>query len=689
MRLPLRESLTVSLCVHLACSLYAADPPKGGAKKLTYQDNILPILREKCLACHDSEKIKGGLDVSSYTKLMEGGGSGAVVKPGDAENSRLFGVIVHKIQPNMPPKSDKLPQAYLDTVKQWIDQGALENSGSKAVAMKPTAEIGLKSVAKGRPEGPPPMPEPGKLSPEPVVVAPRAGAVTAITASPWAPLVAVAGQKQVLLYDSETLNLIGVLPFPYGTPHVLKFSRNGSLLLAAGGRGGQSGRAVVWSVKTGEKIIEVGDETDAVLAADISADQTQIALGGPNKLIRIYSTKDGEKIRDIKKHTDWIYALEYSPDGVLLASADRNGGIFVWEAFTGREYFSLRGHTAAVTDVSWRDDSNILASCSEDATVRLWEMENGGQIKAWGAGAGAESVRFSHDGRLVTCARDRLCRLWDQNGAQQKVFEAFPDLALRCSVTHDNSRVIAGDWSGLIKVFFTADGKPMGTVSNNPPPAADQFAAAMQDLTAKQTAYDASKAGADAANVALQQTNANLAAAQKAAADAVNGVKTTEAALAQAKAASDAAKAVVPVAQSRMAAKEITAKAQAEAAQKVKDAADKAKNDPAMTAELQAAQKLAAQAAAELEAAKKSLADAMNNVNVTAANAVAADKNAAAMKANAAAAPKAVEVRAAELKAATDKANAAQAALNQASTNLLTATKVVVEKFKSLPLPKK
>src|SRR5258708_2391060 len=91
----------------------AADKPV--AKKITYQDNILPILREKCLACHDSEKIKGGLDVSSYTKIMEGGGSGAVVKPGDAESSRLYGTVSHKIQPNMPPKSDKLPQPYLDT----------------------------------------------------------------------------------------------------------------------------------------------------------------------------------------------------------------------------------------------------------------------------------------------------------------------------------------------------------------------------------------------------------------------------------------------------------------------------------------------------------------------------------------------------------------------------------------------
>ena len=70
------------------------------------------------------------------------------------------------------------------------------------------------------------MPSP-KLSLEPLVRTTRANALTALASSPWAPLVAVGGQKQVLLYHSDTLELLGVLPFPEGVPHVLKFSRNG------------------------------------------------------------------------------------------------------------------------------------------------------------------------------------------------------------------------------------------------------------------------------------------------------------------------------------------------------------------------------------------------------------------------------------------------------------------------------
>ena len=46
---------------------------------------------------------------------------------------------------------------------------------------------------------------------------------------------------------------MGILPFPEGVPYVLKFSRNGSLLLAGGGRGAYQGKVVVFDVKTGER----------------------------------------------------------------------------------------------------------------------------------------------------------------------------------------------------------------------------------------------------------------------------------------------------------------------------------------------------------------------------------------------------------------------------------------------------
>src|SRR5262249_1497237 len=218
------------------------------------------------------------IKLATYATLQKVGASGAIVVPGNPDKSRLFLLVDHREEPKMPSASQKIPAEQIALIKLWIEQGARENAGSKVNT--PTAtktDIGLKSVVKGRPEGPPPMPVAGKLKLDPVVVARRPGAILALAASPWAAIVAVGGQKQVILYDTDTGHMLGVLPFEHGQINCVKFSRNGKLLLVAGGRGGQSGKAVLYTVETGEKVLEVGaSESDAILAADLSADQTQI-----------------------------------------------------------------------------------------------------------------------------------------------------------------------------------------------------------------------------------------------------------------------------------------------------------------------------------------------------------------------------------------------------------------------------
>ena len=97
-------------------------------------------------------------------------------------------------------------------------------------------------------------------------------------------------------------------------------------------------------------------------------------------------------------------------------------------------------------------------------------MENGGQIKSWGAhGGGGLSVKFTHDNRLVSCGRDRWVKVWDQNGAQKRALGPLPDVAVRATFAHDGARVIAGDWTGQVPVWTTADGKSVGLLSANPP----------------------------------------------------------------------------------------------------------------------------------------------------------------------------------------------------------------------------
>lgn len=450
----------------IALPVLAADAKPQG--KITYADQIRPIFREHCFNCHNQNKATNDLALDTYERIRKGGASGEAIQPGDPDNSYLWQLVNHQSEPHMPPSQDKMPAAKLDLIKQWIAGGALKDSGSKSEpAKKATVSLAL-STGAAKPSGPAILPE--GLAKQPVTTPAHSGAVTAIAASPWAPVIAVAGQKQISLYHSDSAQLLGILPFPEGIPYVLRFSRSGAVLLAGGGQNVKRGLAVAFDVRTGKRLFEVGDELDAVLAADISPDLSKVALGGPEKVVRVFGAADGRQLYELRKHTDWIYGAEFSPDGVLLATSDRSGGLLVWEAETGREFHNLEGHKGGVTAVSFRDDGNILASGSEDGTIKLWTMEDGKEVKSFGAhGDGVTCIGLTHDGRLVSSGRDRLVKVWDLSGKQLRAFDAMKELAMKAVFTHDGKRVAAGDWSGEIRLWDVESGKQIGTLAANPP----------------------------------------------------------------------------------------------------------------------------------------------------------------------------------------------------------------------------
>jgi mono/diheme cytochrome c family protein len=476
---------TTLFAVSLAAfGLAHAQPPKPDAKKdapkadaVTYKDHVLPVLRKHCLNCHNADKASADLDVSAYQALMNGGASGDAVKAGNPGQSLLYRVTAHEVEPKMPPKGPKIPDADLAVLKKWIESGAPETAVGAAKAAGRKVEIDPVSVTKDKPTGPPPMPV--SLPAVALAKTERAHPVTAMAASPWAPLLAVAGHERVLLYNTDTLKLLGTLPFPERIPHVLRFSRNGKWLLAAGGRGAAAGRVVIWDVATGKRVTEIGEEADIVLAADVSPDHKLVALGGPGKLVKVYDVATGELKRKIKKHTDWVTAIEFSPDGELLASGDRNGGAFVWEAATGGIVFTLGDHKDAVTALSWRADSQMLASASEDGRVILWYAEDGFPTRSINAQVapsgpvrgkmpGVLSVSYARSGELVTCGRDNTARVWKADGNMASKLEGFTDVPSKVVFSHDGGRVFAGDFTGKVRVWSAKDAKPVGELTTNP-----------------------------------------------------------------------------------------------------------------------------------------------------------------------------------------------------------------------------
>src|SRR4051795_1619512 len=132
---------------------------QGAEEKVTFQEHILPLVQANCAKCHNDDKKKADLDLTSYQGALKGSGSGAVLLSGNPDGSKLWKALTHAEEPFMPPNRPALGAKELETFKNWIVGGLLENAGGKAIAAaKPGLDLTLKSDDSSKPDGPPPMP---------------------------------------------------------------------------------------------------------------------------------------------------------------------------------------------------------------------------------------------------------------------------------------------------------------------------------------------------------------------------------------------------------------------------------------------------------------------------------------------------------------------------------------------------
>lgn len=620
------------------------------SEKITYEDHVRPLLENKCFSCHNPDKKKGDLDLTSMGAVMTGGGGGAVVDAGNPDASRLWTTCAKKEEPFMPPEGAPLNAKELEILAQWIAGGVLETKSSVAKkSTKPKVDMAV-TVTSGKPEGPIAKPEHVLL--EPVVVTPRTTSVTAMGASPWTSLVAFGGVKQILLYDTDTKQLAGVFPYTEGYARSVRFSRNGSLLVMGGGRGGKLGHAIVWDVKTGKRIIEVGKEFDQVMSADISPDHKMVVIGSPSKKVKVFDTGTGEELYTISKHTEWVLGTTFSPDGVLLATADRNGNVMVWEAANGGEFYILGQHKGPCNDLAWRADSNILASCSSDGTISVWEMNEGKQIKNWAAhGGGVQSVSFTAEGLIVSAGNDGLVRLWDVNGNKKAEAPSQGDIVTKVVALHDSKSCVTANFRGDVKILSLQEKMvEVGQLSSNPSLIAQRIIEAEKratELVGKQPSLiEAIKK----AETDVKNAEARLAATRAEFSEQERRSKAYPVEIANAEKALAAAKAALAKANTDKTARIAAIKAHGD---KVTKLAELEKDMAAANAEapkVAAAAKVVADNTGALEAAKKELAAKAGDVALTAKVKDLEGKLVAA---------KAEEQKVAAIKTKIDQANAA------------------------------
>lgn len=95
----------------------------------SFSRNILPIFTVNCAisGCHNDSAAAGRLRLNSYSAVMTGGKSGAVIYPGDSSTSRLVKRIKGTETPRMPLDRASLSTADQGLISNWIAGRALNN----------------------------------------------------------------------------------------------------------------------------------------------------------------------------------------------------------------------------------------------------------------------------------------------------------------------------------------------------------------------------------------------------------------------------------------------------------------------------------------------------------------------------------------------------------------------------------
>lgn len=103
-------------------------------QQVSFREDVAPILQQRCIECHAPPDGTGfqatGLSMLSYESLMLGTDYGPVIVAGDSRRS-IFNMLVEgragQTQ-RMPHNEERaLSEAQIETLKRWVNQGALNN----------------------------------------------------------------------------------------------------------------------------------------------------------------------------------------------------------------------------------------------------------------------------------------------------------------------------------------------------------------------------------------------------------------------------------------------------------------------------------------------------------------------------------------------------------------------------------
>ncbi len=114
-----------------------------GSETVSFAADVAPLLVQNCNGCHiDAMQNRGGLRMDTFTQLLRGGDSGAIVVPGKGSDSLLVKKLRGMVGERMPSGGrPALSEESIQLIATWIDEGATLDGASETQPLRVMSQL--------------------------------------------------------------------------------------------------------------------------------------------------------------------------------------------------------------------------------------------------------------------------------------------------------------------------------------------------------------------------------------------------------------------------------------------------------------------------------------------------------------------------------------------------------------------